>query len=45
MTGLKTTISSRCAYLLAAEYVPGWPARVNGEVISIDYLRYSKQAE
>ena len=29
---IKTTISSRCAYLLAAEYKGlGWPAKVNGE--------------
>ncbi len=34
---IKTTISSRCAYLLAAEYKQlGWPTRVNGEAVSSD---------
>ncbi|MEZ9358394.1 hypothetical protein AB4175_00760 [Vibrio cyclitrophicus] len=29
---IRTTISSRCAYLLAAEYKGlGWPAKVDGK--------------
>ncbi|MCG9553564.1 hypothetical protein L1D16_15455 [Vibrio sp. Isolate31] len=34
---VKTRISSRCAYLLAAEYeLMGWPIKIDGEVFSAE---------